>query len=59
MKIIRTTPDSNGAYPAIQNWPGRAIPDGYAQWPDSLPTAVFEQYNDSYPDHPAPPCDGV
>ena len=45
MKTIRTTPDSNGAYPAIQNWPGRAIPDGYAQWPDSLPTAVFEQYN--------------
>ena len=45
MRIVRTTPDSNGAYPALQSWPGRAIPDGYAQWPDSLPTTIFEQYN--------------
>ena len=45
MKIIRTTPDANGAYPAPQPWAGLRIPDGYAIWPDSLDMADFEAYN--------------
>ena len=44
MRIIRTTPDSNGAYPPPQVWSGR-VPGGYAVWPDSLSTEEFEQHN--------------
>lgn len=44
MRIIRTTPDSNGAYPPPQVWSGR-VPEGYAVWPDSLSTEEFEQHN--------------
>ena len=44
MRIISTTPDSNGAYPPIQDWPGHKAPAGFAQWPDSLETATFDQY---------------
>lgn len=44
MRIIRTTPDSNGAYPPPQVWSGR-VPEGYAVWPDSLGTEEFEQHN--------------
>ena len=45
MRIIRTTPDANGAYPALQYWPNGVIPEGYAQWPDSLSTEDFDTYN--------------
>lgn len=45
MKIIRITPDANGAYPALQYWQNGVIPDGYAQWPDSLSTEDFDTYN--------------
>lgn len=44
MRIIRTTPDGNGAYPPPQVWSGR-VPEGYAVWPDSLSTEEFEQHN--------------
>ena len=44
MRIISTTPGSNGAYPPIQDWPGHNAPAGFAQWPDSLETATFDQY---------------
>ena len=44
MRIIRNTPDSNGAYPPPQAWTGR-VPEGYAVWPDSLSTEEFEQHN--------------
>lgn len=44
MRIIRTTPDSNGAYPPPQAWTGR-VPEGYAVWPDSLSAEEFEQHN--------------
>ena len=44
MRIIRNTPDSNGAYPPPQAWSGR-VPEGYAVWPDSLSTEEFEQHN--------------
>ena len=44
MRIIRTTADSNGAYPPPQVWSGR-VPEGYAVWPDSLSTEEFEQHN--------------
>lgn len=45
MRIIRTTPDANGAYPALQYWLSGVIPEGYAQWPDSLNTEDFDTYN--------------
>lgn len=45
MRIIRTTPDANGAYPALQYWPNGVIPEGYAQWPDSLNTEDFDTHN--------------
>lgn len=45
MRIIRTTPDSNGAYPALQEWAGRFPPVGWAQWPDTLDTEDFDTYN--------------
>ena len=45
MRIIRTTPDVNGAYPALQYWLSGVIPEGYAQWPDSLNTEDFDTYN--------------
>ena len=44
MRIIRTTPDSNGAYPPPQVWSGR-VPEGYAVWPDSLGMEEFEAHN--------------
>ena len=44
MRIIRTTPDSNGAYPPPQVWSGRR-PEGYAVWSDSLGSEEFEQHN--------------
>lgn len=45
MKIIRKNPNEGGAYPAIQEGNFRVVPDGYAQWPDELPTKVFYDYN--------------
>lgn len=45
MKIIRTTPDSNGAYPAPQAWDKPLAPAGYAVWPDSLEDATFNAYS--------------
>lgn len=45
MRIISTTPGSNGAYPPIQEWPGHKAPDGFAVWPDSLDTEDFDTYN--------------
>lgn len=45
MRIIRETPDSNGAYPAIQQWPDVIPPTGYAIWPDTLSTEDFDTYN--------------
>lgn len=45
MKIIRTTPNDSGAYPGIQAGTFRAIPDGYARWPDDLDTAEFYAHN--------------
>ena len=45
MRIIRTTPESNGAYPALQEWAGRFPPAGWAQWPDTLDTEDFDAYN--------------
>ena len=44
MRIIRTTADSNGAYPPPQVWSGR-VPEGYAVWPDSLGMEEFEAHN--------------
>ena len=43
MRIIRATAASNGAYPPPQVWSGR-VPEGYAVWPDSLSTEVFEAH---------------
>lgn len=45
MRIIRTTPDSNGAYPALQMWDKPIAPPGYAVWPDSLEDATFNAYS--------------
>lgn len=45
MKIITKTPASNGAYPALQDWPGLVAPEGYYKWPDTLDTADFYAYN--------------
>ena len=45
MKIIKITPDSNGAYPAPQSWSESRAPEGYALWPDTLDTTDFETYN--------------
>ena len=45
MKIIKITPDSNGAYPAPQSWSESRVPEGYALWPDTLDTTDFETYN--------------
>lgn len=45
MKIIRRTPNANGAYPPPQTWAEARIPDGYALWPDALDMADFETYN--------------
>lgn len=45
MRIIRTTPDSNGAYPALQMWGEPLAPPGYAVWPDSLEDATFNAYS--------------
>ena len=45
MRIIRTTPESNGAYPALQEWAGRFPPAGYAEWPDKLSTEDFDAHN--------------
>lgn len=45
MKIIAKTPASNGAYPALQDWPGLVAPEGYYKWPDTLETETFYQYN--------------
>lgn len=45
MRIIRTTPDSNGAYPALQAWDKPLAPAGYAVWPDSLEDATFNAYS--------------
>lgn len=45
MKIIKNTPSSNGAYPALQDWTGLVPPEGYYKWPDSLETKTFYQYN--------------
>lgn len=45
MRIIRITPDSNGAYPALQAWGEPLAPPGYAVWPDSLDDATFNAYS--------------
>lgn len=45
MRIIRTTPDSNGAYPALQAWDKPLAPAGYAVWPGSLDDATFNAYS--------------
>lgn len=45
MKILRSTPDENGAYPALQDYSGIAPPSGFYWWPDSLETSTFQQYN--------------
>ena len=45
MKLIRTTANPSGAYPAIQEGNFASIPDGMALWPEELDTADFYQYN--------------
>lgn len=45
MRIIRTTPDSNGAYPALQAWGEPLAPPGYAVWPDSLEDDTFNTHS--------------
>lgn len=41
MKLIRTTPNEGGAYPAIQEGDFRRVPEGMAVWPEELPTREF------------------
>jgi hypothetical protein len=45
MKIISKTPAENGAYPALQEWPGLVAPESHYKWPDTLETETFYQYN--------------
>lgn len=45
MLIIQQQPETSGAYPPIQAWPGTIPPDGYDVWPDDLETNTFQQYN--------------
>ena len=45
MRIIRTTPDSNGAYPALQRRDRPISAAGSAVWPESLDDATFNSYS--------------
>ena len=45
MRIIKNEPAANGAYPPLQTWTGLVPPEGFYQWPDSLNTENFYNYN--------------
>lgn len=45
MNIISLTPSANGAYGGLQTWDELIAPSGYAQWPDTLETGTFYNYN--------------
>lgn len=45
-KIIRKTPNANGAFPPIQSWADvENIPEGFVLVGDTLNTDVFYQHN--------------
>lgn len=45
MKIIRQIHNDGEAYPPIQEGNFRAVPDGYALWPDNLSAELFYEHN--------------
>jgi hypothetical protein len=45
MKIIRTTPNPGGAYPAPQSWSGAEAPEGCAELSDDLDMTGFYEHN--------------
>ena len=45
MFVIRKEPNPSGAYPPMQTWSGKTVPEGCAIWPDELDTATFYEYN--------------
>lgn len=44
MKAIRMTPNESGAYGTIQEGGFSKVPEGMAEWPDSLSTESFYAY---------------
>lgn len=44
MKIIRMTPNESGAYSLIQEGSFSKVPEGMAEWPETLSTETFYAY---------------